>query len=67
MAASLHLLYSIEYSDEGSNLRGAEEDTVFCFEAFLMACEGGGKAVIDVMGMLSPSHIETKSLLCTSR
>ena len=33
-------LYDIKYSEIGSNNRPAEEDTVFCFEAFLMDSEG---------------------------
>lgn len=33
-------LYTIKFSDKGSNRRSAEEDTIFCFETFLMESDG---------------------------
>ena len=45
-------LYDIKYSEIGVNNRPAEEDTVFCFEAFLMDSEG--KARHSTMGFCNP-------------
>jgi len=33
-------LYSIDYSEQGSNNRPAEEDTVYSFDCCLQKCEG---------------------------
>lgn len=33
-------LYDVKYDELGSNNRAAEEDTIFCFEKFLMDSEG---------------------------
>ena len=34
-AAQFRSLYDVEWSEEGSNMRGAEMDTIFAFELFL--------------------------------
>ena len=33
-------LYTINFSEEGSNARNKENDVIYCFEAFLSDCEG---------------------------
>ena len=38
--AQLRTLYTVEFAEEGSNRRVAEEDTVYSFEVFLQFCEG---------------------------
>jgi len=36
---SLRSLYTVEYSEAGSNLHMQEDATVYSFEAFLLQCE----------------------------
>jgi len=47
--SSFRQIYTVQYSEVGSNMREAEDDTIYSWEVFLQQCEGYALLLVCIM------------------